>query len=324
MNLADLSFSPKTPEVAIKAGLKALVDQEKHFTGNTNFFVITDKGTVHANLGAPCHGRMQNFTNLDGTRACIATEIGSTRNWDKVSVNLMRPFFEYFLNRSFASRFILNKDDPEFAFRHGIVVCSDVPSALFQNVLLVSRHFYECIAKPFELFNDLVSEGYPEDFAYGIAFNSNIRNFLPSQSEVDFKVRSLWSHTAFPLWPSLETMKNFAVGDYGSSLKDDETTHYRHKATIYGGLKYCQAKGDTYSSGQYFTQSLLKDKEFAKELSAFRKPTKEKRIVDPFSSSFNTPSSEMPYVVTLSELRNVVIPFMKKKGLLDVFDKAAH
>lgn len=335
MKVQDLTFNPQCSPETLEKGKEFLVKNRKQFGSVVGFSVMAEKTEVHY-LNAPCHGNMQSPTNPTD-RACIATEISCRRNWDTVQryskrahnrtidlpdESIIVPFVRWLTQESIFSRFILSRDDPSFAENYGIVVSSDIPSPLLQNILMMSRAPNECSVQAFELFNLIVDAGYPPEIAYTFGMNSTVSSWSSQKEPTKYKqslemgdtVFSYASHRPWGLWWTLGSLKNFLSGEFGPTLTDDSLLHYRNHATIYGGAAYCQENKRT---GYFLNELAEKDEEYREGLRSIRKGVK-LQIKNPFKSTNVFDQQKQPTDVTVEELLNYSLPYLKQKGYFDV------
>lgn len=326
MNIKDLEFSPNCPDEVLTQAKNWLKDKNKNFIRLANFCFFSNDGVSHAIVGADCHGAV-NRPNISD-RCCTASEIGIQRQIRDgvapVTVELYEPFLKWLLYDSFFGRFILNRNDYEFCRDYGIVVSADIPCALMQNILIISRSFIEYHPKAFEAFNHLTSEGYPGSVAFSVAFNSNIGYWKrvgdmasapPEQEEDKFHFFPRDTHVAWPLWRNMASFNNFMEGDFGSTLTNDPSRHFRKIGTIFGGFDYCVDINAIYYST--FVEDAIKNSNaLREELKDYRQQTVStvKEVVNPFSRPSAPLIRETPYTVTLKELFGVILPNMKLNG----------
>lgn len=317
-NVNQLPFNNKCPPEVLDKAKEWLVTNRPSFSRVTNFAIFRDDGMVSAFPAQVCHAKMGSVRSWDGKRACVATEIGITRTVGEgnATADIYLPFLDFLLGRSHYSRFILNRDDFAFCRDYGIVISSDIPSPLFQNILITSRYFYEHDPEAFIYYNELVADGIPEAVAMSFAFSSNLSYW----SRVDEEKRlpknrsdivTCWSgHRAQRMWRSVKELQNFLSGEY----KTVWIENYRDVATTMGGMAYCCEYGADY---QTIFEELFRDEEYRKELKLFRNGGEghESVIRNPFAPGAAKLNS---YDVTYTELKDFVLPYMQMKGMFNV------
>lgn len=173
MKLSEIPFVSKhKPENLAKA--KVWLKENSLSFGNTaNFAVILDNGEVSQYINQQCHYYI-GYQGSGGNRDVVATEIGAFRKYKGTIPPAIAHYIKWFVERSFASRFILNKDDLEECMKLGIVVSTDIPAPFFQNIMIASRHPYEVNIATFELFESLLNKGYDDNLAFTICFNGSV------------------------------------------------------------------------------------------------------------------------------------------------------
>lgn len=326
MNVNDLNFKPRCPAESIEKAKNWLVQNKPEFTHLANFVKVS-AAEVKGTIGANCHASMASGRGWD----CIATEIGATRqakNWPEIiTEDLYRPYVKWLTKDSYFSRFILNRDDDEFIWNHGIIISSDMPSALLQNILISSRYVVECSPDAFKLFNELVKKGYPGSAAFAFCFNTNISYWNYSRRDEDHTLPStkledstnlipFFAHRANPVWKTVKEYINFMTGDYGPSLKDEVGHHYRAHPTMFGGSKYCVETACMSSTRSIVDDLLRRNESLREELRASRAgDTSTLSIVNPFKRSPSSSPQVTPDVVTKKELIDIVFPYMQRIGV---------
>lgn len=329
INPLTMEFNPRCPPETLEKAKEWLRTNRERFTSIANFCVFT-KDTAIPHVGFYCHRNMDN--DVHGERECIATEIGTHRQLIEgyagiKDVELYRPYVNWLVNESFASRFILNKDDFEECFNFGLVISSDIPTALMQNILIMTRHVIECNPVAFKYFNRLVDEGYPGSVAYAICINTAISQWgrvddykrTPREITDDTIVIKNASHRAWACWANVSSFKKFGNGEFGAPADVGSYTphrHYREYACIYGGKGYVQDR-----QNDIFTSELVQIPKFRDGLRALRgEDASIPKIANPFkkSSGFGLKASARPQDVTIAEMFGYVLPYLKSEGYFDV------
>lgn len=344
MHINDLPFKPQHTELALEAATEWFNDNVSRFRETTNFAIISDDGVAGVHIGASCHASMSTATDLNGKRALVATEIGIARagrafngeypDQRSTDPEVYYPFLKWFTQDSPFSRFIVNKDDWNTVRTKGIIVSADIPTQLFQNILIISRHFWECTTIPFKLFGEMM-EKYPGNgmFFYNLLFCSNLSTFNGRPPYHGAKVLSVeadslvlnmnGAHRAWSVCPTMEELNAFCSGEWGNSL-EVFNRNYRDYASIYGGV-YLGKKVDkagnpvkVHGYGNTFIHDLiLTNEEFKEGLKNFRglsnKPDEVKNPFTPRTFANPTPN---PANCTYSEIFGFVVPFIFEKGLV--------
>lgn len=318
MKLQDYPYQPDHTDEQMAVVKDFLENGKDSFASYANFIVVTDNNTYHyTRMG--CHASMQ--SGVAGKRKLIGTECGWGRRantgWKSPNIgeaSVFRPYFDWYFNRSYASNFILNKDDPEWAFNNGFIFSANMPSPLLQNCLISARHFAELSVTHFEMFNSLepVIGG---DLAYLIAFNSSI-----NESGL---VLSSTIHRPFGLPSDMAALTNYVNHDFGQELEQQakQGDTYAIRATIYGGLRYFnnKVKSSPYSTsinGDFISDLCKNNDEFKSLLSDFRKANgTTKAVPNPFAQS-KTYEEAMrkynPFILNKEECMKILVPFLAK------------
>jgi len=269
MNLKDIIFTPQHTEEQLSQAVSWLQDAKVKatFAYAANFMILAKAGQSEK-VNQPCH-REISYDNRVG-KALVATECGwGRRRWTIGAGNedLFRPFFDYLTKESFAKDFFLYAD-----IRDGFVVSSDIFAPLLQNIMIMTRHFYEVHEDGFKTFNDMVAKGISGDIAYPLCFNSS----LSVKSLPNSKFSSHYSHRVTHLF-NLEAMRKFLGGDVGAVTKpfiNDPQHHYRNRADYLGGRNiFWDAVVTSYVYAQDYglVAEVLAMPEFREALSTYRK-----------------------------------------------------
>jgi len=314
MNIKDYPFNPKFSDVEMEAAKKFL-SEKASFSETVNFAVIVDGGGTLSHRGSGCHGRIGSYDSRGlhkGSRCLVATENGWARSYhnSKTPVDVAEPFLRWFLYESFASRFILNKDDFEFCRDHGFIFSADMDCSLLINCLIVTRHFFEVPKEAFKLFTEL-SEVVPGAVAYSLAFNTGL------SCGNGYSTTNIYTHRAWPIWPTMASLENFVNGEFTDNLKDDPKKHFRNFSTLYGGATYCthlKLTSPMYvDSGSFIRELVDGNKEYKQALSEFRKDKVGNKIVNPFLRNTglqDTQRQSQPWLHSLEETKEVLVPHL--------------
>lgn len=276
MLLSDIKFEPRySPHELLKAVTWLSSDVTETFAYATNYAIIgTNPETkmLRPNMlqlvNQPCHRQIT--ANSHPFRSLVATECGWKRRSKAVGIgtrDLFEPFFNWLTKESFAKRFFAYAD-----MDVGFVVSADMYTPLMQNIMIITRHFYEVHENGFIAFNALLEAGVPGDVAYPLAFNSTLSQKMPPNS----KFTSMYSHRVTHLF-GMEEFKNWINGDTGKVVKDDLNDpqhHYRVRRDYLGGKdlfwnKRVDAYAYAFDAG--LISALMQMEDFRNELSVHRK-----------------------------------------------------
>lgn len=332
MKISELPFNPDVSPAAMKAALDFFTGY-KPFSeqGVANFRIIDQSGNYDDCVRAQCHGPIS-YNGLSD-RCLVATDNGWSRNivfkgkgehpWNKkTDVQLMKKYFDWLTKESWASRFILNREDETFMWENGFIVSADMPTPLMQNILIMTRHFREMTPIAFEAFNDVYDKYGDGVLAYLFSFGTTLS---VGGFDLSHPIGPYNSHRAWKLPASLATLKNHLQGEFGATLKDNKKIHYRVHNNYTGGAKYCV--DSTCSDSGYY--SLAKelfntDKEYKDELLSGRGQSVE--IPNPFARTTSQRYLPGTYVPvheshpTRREIFDVLLPYLERKGIISVKD----
>lgn len=321
MNLSEINFNPKYTEEEMEAALDFLSGSAA-FSGMANFCVVGTRGEevmTSTFLSKPCHRAITDIMSRSlrsgSYRSLVATEAGWKRRHKAMaktpSSELVRPFFDWLTKESFAKRFFVLAD-----IEKGFVVSADMYTPLLQNIMILTRHFYEKPDLLFETFNSLVAKGVPGDVAYPIAFNSNILAGV-----MDQKFQSYYSHNMTHLF-SLNAFKNFVSGELGTANPanlNDTALHYRSNTSYIGGNRLFFDIADKVDTLNYAWEGgLVRDlhlvKEFTDALAESRKGERSAvyKAPNPFAKRQVTPSTPVAGEITCKEAIEILGPFLGK------------
>jgi len=245
MLVHDYDFKPSQDKASIERGIKFLEETQKNlqsgkFSNSNGMYKIIGKS--HENdvrvLTGACH-----FSIGSGTENCdlVATlthrldkypshkAFGNTHSQFLVNPEIVEKFTRWFTQQSFYSRFFVPMP-LEFNTEFGLLISSDIPAGILQNMCIISRHTREK-APYLRFWSDLVDGGMDPDIAFVIATNTTDcgknDGFGPGSN----------GHFTLPTQLSIKDAAFRAIGGdfYGLTNKDKT---YRNYHSIYGGSQY--------------------------------------------------------------------------------------
>lgn len=296
MLLKDFQFESKAPLETVEKAKVWLIHKKPAFSAEGNFAVFTTAGVERERLGGSCHSGISFSPPV--VVSLVATEIAITR-FPALGADADE-FLRWFLYRSFASAFILNKDDFSFCREYGIIVSSDIPQPILQAIMIISRHFCECRKEAFLKFNELVSKGICEELAYSCCFNTYF-----SSGEGGFVVTKT-GHRAWGLFCFSDLIK-FINKDFGN-LPFDPSSFYRNYQAVRGVLGIFNTKATDISKEAFY------DKNFCSILAEHRRRggnTEQYRPPNPFIKKGSLPPP--PNKMTYDEFFDLLVPYINEK-----------
>lgn len=309
MKVADLNFSPRYTSQELARGLAWLEENSDRFGDAANFAIVGTGATgdvvLQPYIARVCHRYIKDTQVQE--RSLVVTECGWKRS-SHLTLELVTPYFQWLTEESPYSRFIIWSD-----VHRGFAVSADVYAPLMQNIMIMTRHFYEMPKFCFERFNRMIGIGVPGNIAYPIAFNSSARH----QNE-NVKFSSYCSHTVSHLF-SLEAFKCFVTGELGPDTDvDDSTRHYREYTNYSGGYRLFWPDMDNVPSYLNFTTetglipALMEMEGFRNALAELRKSRQIEayKAPNPFAPKSAAAPTIAPNEVTVFEAVEVVAPFL--------------
>ena len=277
----------------------------------TKYIIVGD--TVLINAPAACHAALGSHTVKNVT--LVATEIALVRR-NLQNCDGAMEFLDWMLNHSFASRFIVNKPEHrtlEWVSKNGIIVSADVMQPLFQMIMIFSRSHSERSSTQFAKWKELVDDGFDPHFAYQVCMcvmaGGGLQTF-PDEGTVTTRT----GHTTTYLL-TLNSMKMFCEGELGSYKY--ETRAYKVNKSIYGCFDLFQEQTKKTHKDNFVKDLFNQCPDFRLRMKAFRNEDTAVEAYRP-PNPFKRPSmvyEKNPDDVTYQEYFNVVIPYMKEKGL---------
>lgn len=312
MLIKDLEFNPQFTDEQYDTAIKffSTMGRDKSCT---KYIIIGDGDDVMPNPRAQCHAAIG--YNQVANPALVGTEIALKR-LELTECEGAWKFLDWMLNDSFAARFIVNKPEHralDWVSENGIIVSTDVMQPLFQLIMIFSRTHSERSAKQFTKWKQMVDDGFDPHFAYQVCMCVTAgpgQTFMPDQI-----VNTRTSHTTTYVL-NLECLKNFCAGELGEAIY--QHLHYRVNKSVHGCHALFQATPISVGYLHNFWKDLFKDDaDFRKRMSEFRNEDSSLdsyRPPNPFTKpQFITPKK--PDDVTYQEYFEVVIPYMKEKGM---------
>jgi hypothetical protein len=305
MKLSDLPYDPAwVPSGAIAAGRDWLIAKKPKFQYSANFAVVVETSggefVYESNINRACHRSIQSPEEpREGERRLVATEIGISRS--SINKECLETWLKWFLYESFASPFILNKDDYEFCRDYGILLSANLPTPFLQSICITSRAPIDRhSAWLFEQFHDLSSRGYSKDLLFILMFTSSMGY------DGEYFKCAYGNHRAFLLPSNEEALINFLTRDWGVNLKMDvEKDRFFHKHRNYTGVN-SYPYGLEKKVGVQWIVDKVRDK-----LREYRKDkAPESKVKNPFAPVPVAPSEAG---VSKEEFLAVVLPALQEE-----------
>lgn len=293
--------------------ISVLKDEQnkEQYEYTANFSIIQEGGARQDCFNRPCHADISR--PLLNNRTLVATECGWGRKNTQHPREMYQPFFDWLTKDSVYSQFIIWSD-----LDHGFVVTADMYAPMMQNIMILTRHFYERDKCSFDAFNTMVEEGINGNIAYVIAFNSTVR-----MSPGNAKFMSYYAHSVSPVY-SLAAMKCFINGDVLSVDIDDVNYHYRLSSHYRGGKEMfwpINPGPSSIESARLLTDCMA-DEQFRRKLSDSRKGETVSAYSppNPFAPRTSFTIDLLPTEITNDEAVKVLAPFVndyfKAKGII--------
>lgn len=309
---------------ALEAAKEWLLNNNKEFYSTANFAGFTDEGKIlHPYTGAACHA---SFGGMRGTIEVIATELDTKGRREKhagspsPSHELLRPFINWLVNDSIYAPCILTKDIDEILEMSGIVVSLNYPTQMVMSAMVIARYPLERTAQEFEYFSDFLSKGYNPCVSSYICFNTNYRIGKPTQI-FDY----VSGHTALSCI-DFEALKRMVSKQTGSLISNDtvKTCKKDGERTIYGTSAYYYDRGSARGYNEprnngwiIFTKDLITgDKDLQSIIRRSRGEINSAAYRPPNPFDTSRPKDLEPWQVTCKELYEIVLPYMKEKGII--------
>lgn len=307
---------------------------EGKFANSANFMLLHDDGKVTEYLNRPCHSDVdhrQTFKDVKAVATTLSPNLAA--NWSALthsysankSWDLVKPFLKYLVQDSYMASFIEGDRDVDKAIADGfIVVSSNVPAILLQNIMITSRYLVETSSDSFEMFNKCLDNGIDADMAFIVCFNTT---FSATSSKTTLEDRLLWPLANFPghrsqVLHSRKGMLNYLNRTFGNVEKIKGKT-YRTDSNYWGGSACFVDQSEASQMKDSFLLHALKTSESLREaLSVFRR-TKSSgstlEVVNPFKT--NVPPPRDPLSLNYEEIFKVVLPFISANPSVLVEEK---
>lgn len=337
VKLSDFSYEANYSDEEF-AKAEAFLDTCQTFTGTANFGLFGPDKVEAVYKNQACHAALsypftdQNRASLIASEA-LSNSVYRSRDYKPLKLledrktgrsdrdkGVVDGFFNWFVYESHFSRFILNRDRP--SIEKGFIFSTDLPPSITQALAIVSRHFYECLDRSFQKFDEFVSKGVPKSVAYATAFNCYFSySYMPRDANAIYC--PLYQHRLFSFPESLQTLVNFAEGL--CTEKSLKMKSFRDKPGLDGcGAMFMSNPYDSISPGRPFTYGLLRvDTELRVFLAELRGgSTVVSEVVNPFKrpSYAENESRADPLNVTNNEMFEIIL-FLTKRG---DFKNATH
>jgi len=308
--IKGLDFNPKHTEEQVATCVSWLRDNKKHFGYAANFMILAREDQREC-MSQPCHREISYEIRSD--RSLVATECGWSRRRQAIgkgSKELFQPYFDFLTKTSPFAPYIVFSDIDD-----GFVVSADIYAPLLQNIMIMTRHFYEVHEDGFKTFNDFVEKGINPDIAYALAFNSS----LSTKSLLNSKFQSYYSHRVTHLF-NLSAFQNFLTGNPGKATEKDinkPSEHYRTRRDYLGGRSIFwdfDVPSSIYTQEYGLVKDCLKFPAFVSALKEFRHGNEESfyKPPNPFAPK---PVGFIPTAadeITNREAVEVLAPFLNQ------------
>lgn len=313
MFIKDYSVPIQTKPESVATAL-AFFEDASPVHGSANYRKVYTDGTHYDLFGQACHVGLTRMGRPEKALDCCALWVnskGATR------------YEKWLWEESFAKAFVLARHD------RGVVLTSDVPAALLQNIAIMARHVRELANTGNLSFFDYLYPVVGGDIAYILSMNA-VSGATSVENRLKVVVRDYGAgHRAWNLF-NLDSFCKFVAGDFGKSLDITATPEYtaRKVSGLYGGRWYCDYpkpsgsrdfQGYSNQKNIFTTELLQQYPEVKERLSDYRK-----EIVkaggysppNPFTTVNVATRPSKPEDCTFQEVLDVLLPFMKEKGLI--------
>jgi len=242
MLIHDYDFKPQQNKASIERGIKFLERTQKLLQsgtqGNHNgMYAIHGLKPIDDReiLSGACHASIASGTTNCDLVSTLTHRLDKYPVWKDrvqgdsclVNAEIVEKFTQWFTQQSLYSRFFVPMP-LEFNVNFGLLISSDIPSGLLQNMCIISRHTREK-GVYLRFWNDLVEKGINPDIAYIIATNTvDYGDVIGPGGN---------GHFVLPTHLSIQdaALRGVAGDLYG--LENAAKT-YREAPSIYGGSQY--------------------------------------------------------------------------------------
>lgn len=318
MKIDDMPYTPHHTAEDIERAKAWLVDNKNDFEKVSNFAIFTssEKKAVHSYINQACHYNISVHPGEGAT--VVATEFP-----DNISVKRRRPYLNWMLKDTYFSKFILNRDDPEFCLNYGFIVSTDIPCPLLQNIMITARASREVRPEVFDMFNKLVSEGINPDVAYLCCVNTGYGATVFNEASA---VRNHGNHRALPLL-SLDGISLMTRHEFSDKITFHADKTYRKSSQGFNGGYSMFGSACPYE-GNFITDMMSEktfpmSSEFKDDLAKFRgygNSGEMYRPPNPFKKPDRSVLQPRHDEVTYKELFEFVLPWCRDHGVFD-FEK---
>jgi hypothetical protein len=273
-----------------------------------NFSIIKEDLTYEEHLARVCHAAI-GYAPAPDTKVSPPVIVATATNLENHNRHIAKVFLKWFVEESFASPFILNRDDLEEICDTGILVTTKIPTPLMQNILIMCRTLYECSTESLEMFVKLYNSGIEGHLAYSCCVNSS---FSREGVGLNHTVAWLSGHRAWAGW-SLETYRNVLenIGRLPAV-----PSYYEGNRVYTGGLNIFNNKSSYFTEEpENICKSLVLLPCFLEALSDYRKEKVTSEVYkppNPFTrKSHAMPSLLQPDSMDYTELFEFALPWVK-------------
>lgn len=294
-NFKDKSAT-KTAIKAAKAWLESL--STGRYPYYNCFACFSKKGEVKKESG-DCHYGAPNLVRSTEGPSLLATCSGPRT---KSSMEVFKPFLNWFLNDSPFSFLILNRDDPDFCLDHGFLLSIDAPRQYVHGACIITRHFREIPEKVFEKFNELTElQGIDPLIAYSVCFNSTYSSRSPNKS-----LRDLFrDHTSHRLG------RMFWINDFVNVVNGNPCKSIRISYKQDPSIKGCSV---LWRASARNTPRQIRDDRVLQSLLQGKKGVEKYTPPNPFSNKpIDSYYCEKQGFITIEKAFTVLVPYLQKE-----------
>lgn len=318
MLISEIPFNPQFSEEELLRAKSFFKDKDLYFAGVANYALVCISPGGRADI---CTYKNQMCHRSFGSNGVINPSLVATEcGWKRAGKerDTVRGFLDYVLSSYIGHVIVLR--DPEFILDNGFIISLDFPAPLLQNLMIMTRHFYEIPPRTFLLFDKAVSEGLHPDVAYQIFFCSTFSASIGDQG-LSYPVQPSYGHRAHGLMNAkdMDLFIRREIGPFYAGSKKN----YRKDCSYVGGSGVFANRPPIKDHG-YITShvggtdtivdDLHNDEEFVSALRKFRNGDSDVyRPPNPFVSS-SAPVLKAGQI-TQKEVLEFMIPWIKEKGI---------